>query len=562
MKGYLNFFLKVTQIQATTFLNGLWFWLRRVPLIGKSISPKFYAAYDLKTGLTVILKWLKLPVIVFNKSLQVLVTWGVSAIVYNVVTIVRNMDKETNDSFQFAAPEIFHWTITIFFLFCLFWQMDFIVASNGKMFKNIDFAKRYRLSYQETLVKFYRMDLVTSSLAYVLPFLILGLGYRHVFVAIVVPIVLRLLLLNLSMILVAQHFWIKVIDFLHGKFMRWIFTGALTMLYFAITVYCTVVVSMQWTGVLTWISLVLAILTSFKATKLGFTNEFIERIFIKKAYTEEVFAKLGNQNMGFTAAEKSSQKIEATNEQEIFERYSGGQLLNHLLFKRYSKIFKKKLFYRLAALVALFLVVIVGYLYLKFTHATGAVTVSEKDVYVFLPSLFVVLYLTSLSKEIVSIYYLRCDKAMLNYPFYRTKQAILQSFADRLKQSFILNTPIVLGLLINIFTIIFLFGKQISMGGLALILFYGVAVNLLFSFHELFLYYILQPFDKEGLSKNPIFSFINGAFYLFCIQNYNFQTLFSNKVLYVAVVSIVIVLYVIVGFITVQKKAPQTFRLK
>jgi hypothetical protein len=49
------------------------------------------------------------------------------------------------------------------------------------------------------------------------------------------------------------------------------------------------------------------------------------------------------------AAQKSSQKIEVTDEQELFDKFSGIQLLNRLLFKRYRKIFKEKLFYRLGA---------------------------------------------------------------------------------------------------------------------------------------------------------------------------------------------------------------------
>ena len=106
-----------------------------------------------------------------------------------------------------------------------------------------------------------------------------------------------------------------------------------------------------------------------------------------------------------------------------------------------------------------------------------------------LPSIFFIMYLASISKEVVAIYYTKCDQAMLNYPFYRTEQTILQSFIGRLKQSFILNTPIVVALFINVFLGILLFGKAIPLSFYGLIFFYGVAVNLLFSFHELFLYY-------------------------------------------------------------------------
>lgn len=172
------------------------------------------------------------------------------------------------------------------------------------------------------------------------------------------------------------------------------------------------------------------------------------------------------------------------------------------------------------------------------------------------------MYLASISKEVVAIYYTKCDQAMLNYPFYRTEQTILQSFIGRLKQSFILNTPIVVALFINVFLGILLFGKAIPLSFYGLIVFYGVAVNLLFSFHELFLYYILQPFDREGGMKNPIFTVINGIFYYFCIQNYQLANRFDETTTYVLTISIIIVVYVSLGLIIVKLKAPKRFKLK
>lgn len=53
-----------------------------------------------------------------------------------------------------------------------------------------------------------------------------------------------------------------------------------------------------------------------------------------------------------------------TDEQELFDKFSGIQLLNRLLFKRYRKIFKKKLFYRLGGLGLAFLIILGVYAYL------------------------------------------------------------------------------------------------------------------------------------------------------------------------------------------------------
>lgn len=84
MMPYLNFYKNYLQIQTTEFLNGLWFWLRRIPLIGQSISPKFYGMRDLKTVILVIFKWLSLPLTVLKKSVLVFIAWLVAFGVKNL----------------------------------------------------------------------------------------------------------------------------------------------------------------------------------------------------------------------------------------------------------------------------------------------------------------------------------------------------------------------------------------------------------------------------------------------------------------------------------------------
>ena len=73
MIPYLNFYKNYLQIKNTNFLNGLWFWLRRLPVIGQSISSNFYGMRDLKTIILLILKWLSLPLTVLRKSILIFI---------------------------------------------------------------------------------------------------------------------------------------------------------------------------------------------------------------------------------------------------------------------------------------------------------------------------------------------------------------------------------------------------------------------------------------------------------------------------------------------------------
>lgn len=40
-----------------------------------------------------------------------------------------------------------------------------------------------------------------------------------------------------------------------------------------------------------------------------------------------------------------------------------------------------------------------------------------------------------------------------------------------------------------------------------------ISLTALFSFHDLFIYYILQPFTKDMEVINPVYKFLSGALY-------------------------------------------------
>lgn len=557
---YLNFYKNYLQIQNTKFLNGFWFWLRRIPIIGKKLSPSFYGMQDLKTIILLLLKWLTFPLVMIKSSFTILIGWLVA---YGVKNFSLQGEEIVWSSFRGDYPDIFHWTLTLFVIFCVLTQVNVLLATGNTLFRGIRFAKMFRLSYSKTLQTVYRIDSVQRSLTYLLPLGILGLLYHQSLVALLLPISFRLVAMNLSIFLVAQKGWLKVLICYRKKWGKALITIGLFLLSLFSLVYMTLIHTFYWTNFWAWFCFGLALLSCYLTRHIGFSKAFIQSIFINMTLMDQAVADAkNNQNTaGFKAAQRASQKIEVTDSVDLFDKFSGIQLLNRLLFKRYQKIFKKKLGYRLGGLGILFIVIcaIYGYLIIRFGKADY---LSFHQVGQVLPSIFFIMYLIALSKEIVAIYYLKCDQAMLHYPFYRTKQTILRSFVGRLGQLFLVNTLIVAGLFLNVFAAMLLFGRGIPLTFYGLIIVYGIAVNVLFSFHELFLYYLLQPFDQKGQMKNPIFGVIAGLFYFFCVQNYSFANLFKSPILYVMAISAIIVTYMIIGLVIVWRKAPKSFRLK
>ena len=86
-----------------------------------------------------------------------------------------------------------------------------------------------------------------------------------------------------------------------------------------------------------------------------------------------------------------------------------------------------------------------------------------------------------------------------------------------------------------------------------------ISLTALFSFHDLFIYYILQPFTKDMEVINPVYKFLSGALYWVAYLNIKLDL---GSHLYVLLISLAMIAYVSIGHWILLKKAPQTFRLK
>jgi hypothetical protein len=85
-----------------------------------------------------------------------------------------------------------------------------------------------------------------------------------------------------------------------------------------------------------------------------------------------------------------------------------------------------------------------------------------------------------------------------------------------------------------------------------------LALGLLFSFHELFIYYLLQPFTVDMSVKSPLYKVITWVFYYFAYMNTQVR---ATGFLYVIFISIISILYVAIGLVVIYKMAPKTFKI-
>ena len=229
---------------------------------------------------------------------------------------------------------------------------------------------------------------------------------------------------------------------------------------------------------------------------------------------------------------------------------SGMTYLNALLFDRYKKVLYKKVRNWVLSLVVILVALEAFRYYLEPFELTDAVLLRC------LPFSFMIMYIASSGKVVAQMVFVNCDISMLHYPFYREAKTIIAGFNYRFWQICKLNL-IFAG---SLFAVILVLGRfAFSLETILLTALLLLSLTALFSFHDLFIYYILQPFTKDMDVSNPFYKFLSGALYWVAYLN---TQLDLGSHTYILLVSLAMIAYASIGYWILLKKAPQTFRLK
>ena len=229
---------------------------------------------------------------------------------------------------------------------------------------------------------------------------------------------------------------------------------------------------------------------------------------------------------------------------------SGMTYLNALLFDRYKKVLYKKVRNWVLSLV----VILVALEALR--YYLGPFELTDTILLRFLPFSFMIMYIASSGKVVAQMVFVNCDISMLHYPFYREAKTIIAGFNYRFWQICKLNLIFACSLFL---TIMVLGRFAFSMETILLTALLLISLTALFSFHDLFIYYILQPFTKDMEVINPVYKFLSGALYWVAYLNIKLDL---GSHLYILLISLAMIAYVGIGYWILLKKAPQTFRLK
>lgn len=521
---------------VTRKINGLFFYLRKVPLIGKQISVSIYRNYEIKKILFVIMTCSGVLMKLIMKFLWV----GINLAVISFSSSLLNLQGEVVES------GLVLWLLTVPLV---------VGALNGLgerlSQQDADFIANFQVSNKYFVHSRMLVETIYDGGCYLPAMLFFGAVVGH-------PLLVPLVSLCCYWAGLFLFFYLGRLISLFSKGLRiaWSCLGYLLIVGLIALVFWQDSFSQLFQWWFSWQGLIMSFLVMCLSSLLLFNYQGEERYsywLIERSVGQlEAIATAKKSNNSYLGEGLKMQKdLKLVEGQQT--HLSGNHYLNSLLFSRYKPTLTRQLKWRLLGIVA------VGLAVVGISLLTDFPQLSEKEAIGFLPALFFVMYFVTFGKKVVQMVFINCDSSMLFYPFYREPKTILQGFYYRFWKTFYYNGILSVAMFLMIFVINSVNDFFLSLSFFGILVFLLLSLSLLFSFHELFVYYILQPFSSDLEVINPLYKVVAGIFYWIAYLN---MQLHSMGGLYVIFVSTISLFYVAVGLLIIRRWAPKTFRFK
>ena len=236
---------------------------------------------------------------------------------------------------------------------------------------------------------------------------------------------------------------------------------------------------------------------------------------------------------------------------------TGFAYLNRLFFRRHKRILLKPILIK-SAIFACLLTVLIIFLPI----------LMEKDLIEdikLLPDMIIrlvplITYMTLKQENILSAFFINCDQGLVHYGFYRKPKNLLAMYKARLISLLKINLVPALVYGLAFFALNLRMGandKSLAIGGVI----YIFLVAIFFTSLPLAQYYLLQPFNAEGVRVGKISGLLDMVLYIFCFNAIRITGDIDLKVLIIGS-SIFIIAFTIITSLLILKIGPKTFRIK
>ncbi|WP_317635154.1 ABC transporter ATP-binding protein [Xylocopilactobacillus apicola] len=513
------------------------YFVRRIPFIGRHITPHVYRYRPLKKFLTVVCAIFRFLMHLFFGGLTFLIAL-LGMLFYSDFILKRDIAGSTST--------VLIWLILISLVELM--PRKYLIENDAL-----------------TLIDNFHLDQKNTIQA-----LTLGVSLRKNLTASLIP----LLLIGL----IVQNFWLVVASTgAYAFLLAWNQASSrfwwqlqnknkLPIILYALIVYLTplgLVLFGQLENLATslfsplgaLISWLLAVLCVIYWLKFPAETQFISHM--NQMKNKGIQLKLDDTDQYFANGLNLEKSLRLEPTMQISKKSSGNNYLNSLLFARFRPELNKMLKLRLLSIAGAGVLILVSLVVFNRIHLLG--TIKEEQLTNIYGMLFFLCYLASFGRPIVQLLFVNCDAAMLYYPFYRQPKAILKGFFFRFRQTILYN-----GIISGLIFILFL-GLLIVPAIKVSVLFYFVlalelaGLTLFFSFHELFIYYLLQPFTSDLKVVSPLYKIIDGAMYWI---SYLFLREHFSGYGYAIFIAVFTLGYVSIGTMLIYFLAPKKFRIR
>ncbi|MGQ7446997.1 hypothetical protein ACTGUT_08565 [Streptococcus suis] len=539
MKTILRYFWYQEKYNLYRTVNGFFYYLRKLPLVGKSIPESIFKSYSFKSGLFLILHILSIPSRFLAKGFWLIFHFYHASFWMNIL----------------STGEATFWNIlpNTWLLGFMFWFL--FVGLNYRFSKGLDpviskadreFMQNFGLAQSRFLQSQLFIEPILTTIFY-LPTLIIFCLMTNQWL--VFPVGLMTVLAgHLTGHALNRWFFEHRMLTRRNSWHAWLWIAFILVLY----VLAIIFRHQLSLGMLVPILLVQPFLSCFGYRYLKQQTNHLDYLQYCMDQSLQMDKKLFELTKGneYTRQGLLMQDKLSTEKGKDLSHLSGMTYLNALLFDRYKKVLYKKVRGWVLSLVVILVALEAFRYYLEPFELTDAVLLRC------LPFSFMIMYVASSGKVVAQMVFVNCDISMLHYPFYREAKTIIAGFNYRFLQICKLNLIFASSLFL---TIMVLGRFAFSLETILLTALLLISLTALFSFHDLFIYYILQPFTKDMEVVNPVYKFLSGALYWVAYLN---TQLDLGSHLYILLISLAMIAYVSIGYWILLKKAPQTFRLK
>ncbi|WP_024378508.1 hypothetical protein [Streptococcus suis] len=539
MKTILRYFWYQEKYNLYRTVNGFFYYLRKLPLVGKKIPENIFKSYSFKSALFLFLHILSVPSRFLVK--------GIWLTIYSCIATfwIKLLSNNQLDFWQIPSDTwllgFSLWLVFVGYAYRFGKGFEPFIAKSER-----EFMQNFGLSQSSFLQSQLFIEPIITSLSYLPALLIfsslsgnwlyLPLGLLTIPTGVFTGQALKRALFNRGVLARRNSWqsWVILATGLAAIASLILFRNHLSPIFLLPVLVCQ--------GLLIWFS--------YKYLKQQ-TNH-LDYLYYCMDQSLQMDKKLFELTKGneYTRQGLQMQAKLSTEKGKDLSHLSGMTYLNALLFDRYKKVLYKKVRNWVLSLVVILVALEAFRYYLEPFELTDAVLLRC------LPFSFMIMYVASSGKVVAQMVFVNCDISMLHYPFYREAKTIIAGFNYRFLQTFKLN----LIFAFSLFLAIMVLGRfAFSLETILLTALLLISLTALFSFHDLFIYYILQPFTKDMEVVNPVYKFLSGALYWVAYLNIKLDI---GSHLYILLISIAMITYVSIGYWILLKKAPQTFRLK